>query len=388
MNRNTGIRGTGDVGSALGPEAPPRPLSISKSLAIFMVALLIPVALVLARSPAVFGSILAVACAAGMAGAALGFLFGIPRSLGADGVAPAPRPAPDAAGQTGGVSPVSAGARQAAPGGYLQNTNLEQISDWLTKIVVGVGLVEFKSLLEQFERLSGAVAKAWALDDGAAVAGAIMLSALIAGFMYCYVWTRTEFIAELQRADDDRNVERYRREQAEAMTRNVIEFAGGGPAMDTTVAVAPAPAPAVRSMSRLFNLKARNASSPAPADAMETAWDRDDNKGQFGGSALVDGVKLEAVVEPLGEDGRLCGVTLRVRAQPGAQAPTGRVTFHLHPTFNQPVVEVPVSAEGVAELRIIAAGAFTVGAVLDPAGTRLELDLKTLPGIPPAFRDA
>ena len=59
-----------------------------------------------------------VAGGAFLAGGLLGFLFGIPRSLAVqEGVAD--------------------------QGGYQPNTNLEQISDWLTKILVGVGLVQF-----------------------------------------------------------------------------------------------------------------------------------------------------------------------------------------------------------------------------------------------------
>src|SRR5215207_3296326 len=50
-------------------------------------------------------------------GALVGFLFGIPRRFQREGSDP-------------------------ALGGLVVNTNLEQISDWLTKIIVGVGLVE------------------------------------------------------------------------------------------------------------------------------------------------------------------------------------------------------------------------------------------------------
>jgi hypothetical protein len=65
-----------------------------------------------------------VAGGAFVAGGLLGFLFGIPRSL---------------AGPEGAEDKASAGA-------YRPNTNLEQISDWLTKILVGVGLVQFTTL--------------------------------------------------------------------------------------------------------------------------------------------------------------------------------------------------------------------------------------------------
>lgn len=66
----------------------------------------------------VSGTALAIAAAAGAVGGFLGFLFGIPR---ADG---------DVAGNI-------------SQRRYRPNTNLEQVSDWLTKILIGVGLAHF-----------------------------------------------------------------------------------------------------------------------------------------------------------------------------------------------------------------------------------------------------
>src|SRR5258708_2722865 len=65
---------------------------------------------------------LLVAGAALAAGILIGFLFGIPRTLQREG--------------TNGA----AGANSTAEA-YGVNTTLEQISDWLTKIIVGVGLL-------------------------------------------------------------------------------------------------------------------------------------------------------------------------------------------------------------------------------------------------------
>lgn len=54
----------------------------------------------------------------------------------------------------------AAAASPAAPRASLTvNTNLEQISDWLTKIIVGVSLVESKALLDQMERAASFMAR-------------------------------------------------------------------------------------------------------------------------------------------------------------------------------------------------------------------------------------
>jgi hypothetical protein len=75
---------------------------------------------------------------------------------------------------------------------YAGNTNLEQISDWLTKILVGVGLTQLGNI--------GEAASAWAGFVGPALGGgpagevvslALTGYYLAAGFLLGYVWTRT-----------------------------------------------------------------------------------------------------------------------------------------------------------------------------------------------------
>src|SRR6266850_7688731 len=77
---------------------------------------------------------LLVAGAALAAGILIGFLFGIPRTLQREG------PKDTANGNAPGEA-------------YGVNTNLEQISDWLTKIIVGVGLVQLGRVPEYARRL-------------------------------------------------------------------------------------------------------------------------------------------------------------------------------------------------------------------------------------------
>jgi hypothetical protein len=70
---------------------------------------------------------LLIAGGAFVTGGLLGFLFGIPRAL------------------TGRAEDDVESGR-----GYGANTNLEQISDWLTKILVGVGLVQITTIGRHF----------------------------------------------------------------------------------------------------------------------------------------------------------------------------------------------------------------------------------------------
>jgi hypothetical protein len=129
----------------------------------------------------ILGSALIVAAAASACGALMGFLFGIPRTLQREA-------APDDATSTR----------------YLANTNLEQISDWLTKILVGITLVQIGSVGPQLSRLAQALSPMLGGSPSSAGFGlALCVYSLLAAFLITYLWTRTGLKRELQLADRD-----------------------------------------------------------------------------------------------------------------------------------------------------------------------------------------
>jgi hypothetical protein len=111
-----------------------------------------------------------VAGGAFVVGGLLGFVFGIPRSLaGVDG-----------AGAAGGDGAA-----------YRPNTNLEQISDWLTKILVGVGLIQFTTLARHAGELVNFLGPALGGDPlGESFAAATLVMFSISGFLTFYLVTR------------------------------------------------------------------------------------------------------------------------------------------------------------------------------------------------------
>ncbi|MFE2110305.1 hypothetical protein ACFXAF_31185 [Kitasatospora sp. NPDC059463] len=128
------------------------------------------------------GGGLVVACAATLAGGALGFLFGVPRVRGAGG-----------AEGGGGGEP---------HGSYAPNTNLEQVSDWLTKVLLGVGLTQLGSLGERLDRLGTALAPALGGGAGTApFAAALVLYFLLLGFLAGWLLTRLALPRVLSDAD-------------------------------------------------------------------------------------------------------------------------------------------------------------------------------------------
>jgi hypothetical protein len=74
------------------------------------------------------------------------------------------------------------------------NTNLEQISDWLTKTIVGVSLVELSKVPPLLNKLATYVASG--MSDATPHSKAVVLVILVyfvsAGFLTSYLWTRME----------------------------------------------------------------------------------------------------------------------------------------------------------------------------------------------------
>jgi hypothetical protein len=105
------------------------------------------------------------AAAALVAGGLLGFLFAIPRSVAT----------------TGGVE-----------GRFKSSTSLEEIADWLTKILVGLGLVELGKLVDQVGRLVDFIGPSLGPADQSRRAVALGLLALfsLSGFLLFYLATR------------------------------------------------------------------------------------------------------------------------------------------------------------------------------------------------------
>ena len=135
---------------------------------------LIPVVIYAASTPHNFTTVVSVgtmaAAAAFVAGGLLGFLFGVPKAPGSDAEEPT---------MPGRVR-------------YRVNTNLEQISDWLTKILVGVGLIQLTKIAAAATDLIGVIAKG--MGDSASariVAGGILVYFLGNGFLSGYYVTRT-----------------------------------------------------------------------------------------------------------------------------------------------------------------------------------------------------
>ena len=125
-------------------------------------------------------------------GALVGFLFGIPKSR------------TDGSSRLADTRSVEGGELREK---YWDNANLEEVSDWLTKIIVGIGLVEFTKLLDFFGEI-GIISEPIIGQYGKIVLQGSLLYFLVLGFIYCYLWTRVVFYRFLVSRDDVRQAVR------------------------------------------------------------------------------------------------------------------------------------------------------------------------------------
>jgi CheY-like chemotaxis protein len=126
-------------------------------------------------------------------GGLIGFLFAIPRSL--QGLSPS-----DSANATRAPGPGQ--QTQSDKANYRPNTNLEQISDWLTKILVGVGLTQLPNIGHGVISISTFASRGMEQFQHADIfVAGTLLYFLILGFLFGYLWTRLNLAEALSTSD-------------------------------------------------------------------------------------------------------------------------------------------------------------------------------------------
>jgi hypothetical protein len=170
---------------------------IRKIITFFSVLILIAISAIIGLSLHAHSSALAtisviwsLACLA--SGAAVGFLFGIPKIL-----------------QTDSTLRADTAYRQQP------NTNLEQISDWLTKIIVGLGLYEIRSIPPFVYRMAETLSRGIGSgEDNIAFALALITYSLAVGFLFGYLVTRVFLAPVFARADLGTAIQQAKKEMA------------------------------------------------------------------------------------------------------------------------------------------------------------------------------
>jgi hypothetical protein len=312
------------------------------------------------------------------AGAFFGFLFGIPRSL------------PD----------------DPANSMYRPSTNLEQVSDWLTKILIGVGLVQLAAIRDGLDTIGTLVSKTVtpAPDGVAFVSQLVVVVFLVMGFLSSFLWTRL-YYGRIQTLTDRSlvgDMERFKREverNQEETKRKQEQIQQETKKSLTALAKRDLPASGQAKPSEIAPedhglIAEGDASAQLPKEIQDKIdefmrlpdddWDSDPTADLFPDAPREDnGRRLDAeMVSNLGE-----GLLVKLKVVRTGGAPLkAMVIFLLHPTFAQRIVRV-LPHNGVAETNFYASGAFTVVAIADEGKTILGYDLAKLPGAPRWFRE-
>jgi tetratricopeptide (TPR) repeat protein len=141
-------------------------------------------------------SAVTIALASGAVGALLGLLFGVPRAL--RGPSPTANPTPTDASSVDASAEVKG---TAGPSGYGANTNLEDVSDWLTKLLLGAGLTQLGRLPTALGHLGTYLAPGLGGGSANAFAAVLVVYSTVVGFFLAYLATRLRLGAALNEAD-------------------------------------------------------------------------------------------------------------------------------------------------------------------------------------------
>lgn len=164
-------------------------VAVASILAIMLFASQAPT---LSQFLSVLSTAFTIACACFFAGGLTGFLFGVPRTLQGDAA----------------VSTAESSLEEASPDngnnrtGYQANTNLELISDWLTKIMVGVGLTQISAIPSALTTYADYTATGLGGYPSSRVFSlGLLVSYSIGGFLTGYLLTRLNLLPALVQAD-------------------------------------------------------------------------------------------------------------------------------------------------------------------------------------------
>jgi hypothetical protein len=301
-----------------------------------------------------------------------GFLFGLPRSLSN----------PDGTNKN-----------------YSRNDNLIQISDWLTKIIVGLGLTNLHKIPPMLDGLGQNVKVVFGGEQAGAIIGeGLIIYFLVCGFLLGYLWTNIHYIPILTLMDKEaKNITDQKKIQDKETAANAandvhtesinssdpnafikIEDKQKTISGKTNI-LSPEDYAARIGKARQKMQKGLQSQSSLPDNL------KDPNKNQWGGKSENNGRKLSAIVSSVDDTG-LYRVILTVTSfNPAGKMNDGDVVlFVLHNTFPDPY-RISLVESGKAELEIISYGAFTVGALADDGVTELEFDLAALKDAPDKF---
>ena len=134
-----------------------------------------------------------------VSGCVIGFLFGIPKTVDSG------RLLSNARNRAEEMLKSEPNTKAVLNHRFIPNTNMEEISDWLTKIIVGLTLVEFRQIVSWFREAATTLAQGIDSEDPArrvAVSEGIMVYFGAVGFLSGFLLTRLSLAVAMRASDE------------------------------------------------------------------------------------------------------------------------------------------------------------------------------------------
>lgn len=307
------------------------------------------------------------------AGGFLGFIFGIPNLL---------------------QSQASSGSRSAI---LKYNDNLVQISDWLTKIIVGVSLTQIGAIPGKVKSLGECLKWNFGGDDwGRNASLAVVFYFFLFGFLMIYFWTRTGFTIIMKYVDDDlqqkvdslevilkqtdenkQKFEKLADSEVASKTKELVNHSRVASDANSIEQLKKDSTETLKVALDQLKEKVKEVLKNKPVKTKD-----DLQKGRWGGKAENNGKQISASVSR-SKASSFYDISIAVSDKTkGLDVP---VAIFIHDSFVFPDDVIYVNPEnGVAKVTLTAYEAFTVGALFAD-DTELELDLNEQKGYPEGF---
>lgn len=307
-----------------------------------------------------------VAFASSLSGGLLGFLFGVPRSLLTNSTTAPPEPPGEKSNNSN----------------YQDNTNLEQISDWLTKIIVGASITQIPQLKDYVDSIARNITTNLASTKIGAIAYTYMSATLvfyfICGFLLVYLWSRIYLKQQLSDLSALREVSKIKNQIDKNILEKEIEK------IKDDISTFKRQAGKIKTVESDEKIKHVIESAKPNAityldDCQKERWGSLSQSGGLQASAEFDKDPID------GDESYL--VTIKVSPVPGTNTLlNGSVYFFLHDSYFPKCILDTTAINNVASISVASYEAFTVGIYCLESGIKLELDLNILPNVPDDYK--
>lgn len=300
----------------------------------------------------------AIACYA--FGSMVGFLFGIPRT------------------EKNRFNPKNENGNQNQKNNYADNTNLEEISDWLTKIIVGISLIKLNTIIGWIDNIAVNFANSFLVKcqdseiekyDLYVFGYSVIIFYFLIGAGLTYFWSRTNLHIILNQSKNKRDqLERlYLKTTLQNLANESFNVNFKKVTFEDTA-------------SQNFRNTTEIIYNAKPIKVKD-----DLQKGRWGGKNIVHNKILDCFnnKEFTKSSIGLYSINLVVKSLDSNNPLKGEVAFFIHNTFKNEIIYV-TAEDNIAKLQLVVWEAFTVGARLED-NTELELDLNSVPGFPEGF---